>query len=89
VYNIATEVCAELNTFVPGRKLEDDGVVLIRFNFNFALHLYHLLIIINYFFILFSYEGGARCMLAASQIAAGEGNDLFISLYLYFFFLLF
>lgn len=27
----ATEVCAELNTFVPGRLLDDDGAVLIRY----------------------------------------------------------
>ena len=28
----ATHLCAELNTFVPGRKLDDDGVALIRFS---------------------------------------------------------
>lgn len=28
----ATEVCAELNTFVPGRLLDDDGAVLIRYD---------------------------------------------------------
>lgn len=27
-----TEVCADLNTFVPGRQLDDDGVVLLRFD---------------------------------------------------------
>ncbi len=27
----ATEVCAELNTFVPGRLLDDDGAVFIRY----------------------------------------------------------
>jgi predicted dehydrogenase len=53
----ATEVCAELNTFVPNRLLDDDGVVMIR------------------------YEGGARGMLAASQIAAGEENELSIRIY--------
>lgn len=53
----ATEVCAELNTFVPNRLLDDDGVVMIR------------------------YEGGARGMLAASQIAAGEENALSIRIY--------
>lgn len=26
-----TEVCADLNTFVPGRQLDDDGAVLLRF----------------------------------------------------------
>jgi predicted dehydrogenase len=53
----ATEVCAELNTFVPNRLLDDDGVVMIR------------------------YEGGARGMLAASQVAAGEENALSIRIY--------
>jgi predicted dehydrogenase len=53
----ATEMCAELNTFVPGRLLDDDGVALIR------------------------YEGGARAMLAASQVAIGEENNLFIRVY--------
>lgn len=27
-----TELCAELNVFVPGRLLDDDGAVLLRFN---------------------------------------------------------
>ncbi len=27
-----TEICAELNIFVPGRLLDDDGAVLMRFN---------------------------------------------------------
>ena len=27
-----TEICAELNVFVPGRLLDDDGAVLMRFN---------------------------------------------------------
>ena len=27
-----TEICAELNTFVPGRLLDDDGAVLMRFD---------------------------------------------------------
>lgn len=53
----ATEVCAELNTFVPGRLLDDDGAVLIR------------------------YEGGAKCVLMASQIAIGEENNLKIRIY--------
>jgi predicted dehydrogenase len=53
----ATELCAELNTFVPGRLLDDDGVALIR------------------------YEEGARAMLAASQVAIGEENNLFIRVY--------
>ena len=53
----AEEICAELNTFVAGRLLDDDGAAMIR------------------------YEGGARGLLAASQIAAGEENDLFIRVY--------
>lgn len=53
----ATEVCAELNTFVPCRLLDDDGAVLIR------------------------YEGGAKCVLMASQIAIGEENNLKIRIY--------
>lgn len=53
----ATEMCAELNTFVPNRLLDDDGVAMIR------------------------YEDGAKAMLAASQVAAGEENSLFIRVY--------
>ncbi|MFV0313435.1 MAG: Gfo/Idh/MocA family protein [Dysgonomonas sp.] len=51
------ELCAELNSFVPNRILDDDGVVMIR------------------------YKGGAKGMLAASQIAIGEENDLTIRIY--------
>ena len=29
---VAPELCADLTTFVEGRKLEDDGNVLLRFN---------------------------------------------------------
>lgn len=53
----ADELCAELNTFVPGRKLDDDGVAMIR------------------------YRGGAKCMLAATQVAKGEENPFFIRIY--------
>jgi predicted dehydrogenase len=53
----AVELCAELNTFVPGRLLDDDGVAMIR------------------------YEGGAKGLLAASQVAVGEENDFFIRIY--------
>lgn len=53
----ATEMCAELNTFVPGRLLDDDGVAMIR------------------------YEGGARGVLTASQIAIGNENNLSIRIY--------
>ncbi|MDR2146510.1 MAG: Gfo/Idh/MocA family oxidoreductase [Tannerella sp.] len=52
-----TELCSELNSFVPGRLLDDDGVAMLR------------------------YEGGARGMLCASQIAVGEENNLFIRVY--------
>jgi predicted dehydrogenase len=53
----AIELCAELNIFVPGRLLDDDGAALIRFN------------------------NGARGVLMASQIAAGEENALKIRVY--------
>ena len=51
------ELCADLTTFVEGRKLEDDGNILIRF------------------------EGGAKGVLHASQIAVGEENNLNIRVY--------
>ena len=53
----AVELCAELNTFVPGRLLDDDGAMLIR------------------------YEGDARGVLTATQIAVGEENALKIRVY--------
>ncbi len=53
----AVEICAELNVFVPGRLLDDDGAALIRFN------------------------NGARGVLMATQIAAGEENAIKIRLY--------
>ena len=52
-----TEICADLNTFVPNRRLDDDGAALLR------------------------YENGARGVLMASQIAAGEENALKIRVY--------
>jgi predicted dehydrogenase len=52
-----TEICAELNIFAPGRKLDDDGAALLRF------------------------DNGARGVLIASQIAAGEENALKIRIY--------
>ena len=52
-----TQVCADLNTFVAGRRLDDDGVVLLQM------------------------EGGARGLLQASQIAAGEENNLTLRIY--------
>ena len=50
-------LCADLTTFVPGRRLEDDGNVLLRF------------------------EGGAKGVLFASQIAVGEENGLRLRVY--------
>ena len=45
-------LCADLTTFVPGRRLDDDGNLLLRF------------------------AGGARGVLIASQIEAGNENDI-------------
>lgn len=53
----ATEICGELQTFVPDRLLDDDGAALIR------------------------YEGGARGVLMASQIAVGCENSLKIRVF--------
>jgi len=52
-----SELCADFTTFVPGRKLEDDGNLLLR------------------------YENGARGILYASQISAGEENNLSLRVY--------
>lgn len=52
-----TEICGELQTFVPDRLLDDDGAALIR------------------------YEGGARGVLMASQIAVGCENSLKIRVF--------
>jgi predicted dehydrogenase len=52
-----TEICADLTTFVPGRRLDDDGNLLLRF------------------------EGGAKGVLIASQISAGEENGLRLRVY--------
>ena len=52
-----SELCADLTSFVPGRQLDDDGNVLLRF------------------------EGGAKGILQASQIANGEENSLKIFVY--------
>jgi predicted dehydrogenase len=51
------QICADLTTFVPGRRLDDDGNLLIR------------------------YEGGAKGVMIASQISAGEENDLRVRIY--------
>jgi len=52
-----TEICAELNTYVPGRLLDDDGAAFLRF------------------------DNGATGVLMASQIAAGEENNIKIRVY--------
>lgn len=52
-----SEICADLSIFVPGRLLDDDGNVLLRFN------------------------NGAKGILHASQISAGEENGLNIRVY--------
>lgn len=52
-----SELCADLSSFVEGRKLDDDGNVLLRFN------------------------SGAKGVLHASQISAGEENSLNIRVY--------
>ena len=51
------EICADISIFVPGRQLDDDGNVLLRF------------------------EGCAKGILHASQISAGEENNLNIRVY--------
>jgi predicted dehydrogenase len=53
----AAEVCADLTSFVPGRRLDDDANVLVR------------------------YSNGARGVLVASQISAGEENALTLKVY--------
>jgi len=53
----AISICAEVNVFVPGRLLDDDGAALLRF------------------------DNGARGVLVATQIAAGEENALKIRVY--------
>ncbi len=52
-----TKLCADLNIVVEGRKLDDDGAVLLKFN------------------------NGATGVLTASQIAAGEENNVKIRVY--------
>ena len=52
-----THLCANLNTYVQGRKLDDDGDVLLKFN------------------------NGASGVLVATQIAAGEENNIKIRVY--------
>jgi len=51
------KLCADLNIFVKGRQLDDDGNVLLEF------------------------DNGAKGILFATQIAAGEENNLKIRIY--------
>ncbi len=52
-----SQLCANINIVVPGRLLDDDGDVLLRF------------------------ENGASGVLSASQVAAGEENNIKIRVY--------
>ncbi|HEY5461880.1 MAG TPA: Gfo/Idh/MocA family oxidoreductase [Hanamia sp.] len=52
-----TQLCANLNVVVPGRMLDDDGNVLLRF------------------------ENNVNGVLIASQVAAGEENNLKLKIY--------
>jgi predicted dehydrogenase len=51
------QICAELTTFVPGRRLDDNVNMMLR------------------------YQGGARGMLWASQVAPGHENGLRLRVY--------
>jgi len=50
-------LCADFTTLIKGRRLEDDGNILLR------------------------YRGGAKGILYASQVSAGEENNLNIRIY--------
>lgn len=52
-----TQLCADLHVVVEGRKLDDDGAVLLKF------------------------DNGATGVLVASQVMAGEENNLNIKVY--------
>ena len=52
-----TKLCADINTVVPGRRLDDDGAVLLRL------------------------AGGTSGVLVATQVAAGEENNVRIRAY--------
>jgi len=53
----ATELCADLDSFVDGRRLDDNAQVMMR------------------------YEGGAKGMLWATQVAPGNENGLKLRVY--------
>ena len=52
-----SRLCADLHTHIEGRRLDDDGSILLRF------------------------DNGARGVLYASQVSAGEENNLRIRVY--------
>ncbi len=52
-----TKLCADINTVVDGRKLDDDGAALLKFN------------------------NGASGVLIASQVAAGDENNIKVRVY--------
>lgn len=52
-----THINADIHTYVPGRRLDDDGAALLRF------------------------KGGASGVLMATQIAAGEENNIKVRVY--------
>jgi predicted dehydrogenase len=52
-----TKLCADINTVVEGRKLDDDGAVLLK------------------------YDNGASGVLFATQVAAGEENNVRVRVY--------
>jgi len=52
-----TKLCADINIVVDGRKLDDDGAVLLK------------------------YDNGASGVLFATQIAAGEENNIKVRVY--------
>ena len=52
-----TELCADVNAVVPGRKLDDDGAALLHFS------------------------NGASGVLFATQVAAGEENNIRVRVY--------
>ncbi len=52
-----TRICADINIIVEGRKLDDDGAVLLK------------------------YDNGASGVLIATQVAAGEENNIRVRVY--------
>jgi predicted dehydrogenase len=54
---MVTKLCADINTVVEGRQLDDDGAVLLKFG------------------------NGASGCLVATQVAAGEENNIRIRVY--------